>query len=462
MGFASYGFLYFLALVVALYWLVRHRVAQNVLLVAASYLFYGFVHPWFCILLAVSTALDYLCGLGIGRWPRWRKGLLGLSVAGNLGLLAAFKYFGFFAANVHVAFAALGVHFSPLTLRVVLPIGVSFYTFQTLAYTIDVYRGNLQPRKNLLDFAVFVAAFPKLIAGPIERGAHFLPQIERPRRWSWDHFYEAWPLLVRGFVKKMVVADQVARYVNKIYMLDHPSAWLLAAGSLAFTVQIYADFSGYTDIARGVGRLLGFDLTRNFRAPYLAVSPSDFWRRWHISFSTWIRDYLYIPLGGSRVGGPVRGALVLLATMGLAGLWHGAAWHYVAWGVYHALLLMAYRQLGLAGRWRPRRWLGTAAACATMFAFTVVGWALFRAPSLGWLAEAVAHMAHGLSGDSLLVGAVAIAYVLACCVPMIVLHLAARVYRSVPALHGAVHGLAIVCIVVFTPDTGQEFVYAQF
>lgn len=462
MTFASYGFVCFLAVVVALYWLLRNRVAQNVLLLAASYAFCGAIHPWFCVLLAGSTALDYLCGLGIARYPRRKKWLLGLSVVGNLGLLGAFKYFNFFAANVHVLFAAFGIHFSPMTLRVALPLGISFYSFQTLAYTIDVYRGTLRPRRNLLDFAVFVAAFPKLIAGPIERGGHLLPQIEAPRRWRSDYFYEAWPLLVRGFLKKMVVADQLARYADRIYTLAHPSAWLLAAASLAFTIQILADFSGYTDVARGVARLLGFDLVENFKAPYLAVSPSDFWRRWHISFSMWIRDYLYIPLGGSRVGGPVRGALVLLVTMGLAGLWHGAAWHFVAWGIFHALLLTAYRQMGFGGRWRPQGRLRTAAACAVMFAFTTVGWTLFRAPSLAWLAEAVANMGHGLSGDSLLVGAAAMGYILVCTVPLVAVHLAGRLYSRHPALHGLVQGLAIACIVVFTPDASQDFVYAQF
>ncbi len=462
MDFTSYAYLYLLAIVCVAYWLLRRRVAQNVLLLAASYLFYGFIHPWFCLLLAGSTLGNYALGLAIGRRPSRRKLLLTLGVAFNLGLLGTFKYFNFFAENVHALLGAVGFNVSPATLRLVMPLGISFYTFQTLSYVIDVYRGQLEPRRSLLDFSVFVAAFPQLTMGPIERGGNFLPQIEKPRRWSWDLFCAAWPLLVRGYLKKLVVADNLARYADKVFMLEAPSAWLLAAGSLAYTIQIFADFSGYTDIARGSGKLFGFDLMENFRSPYLAVSPSDFWRRWHISLSTWIRDYLYIPLGGSRVGGWVRYFFVVLVTMGLAGLWHGAAWHFVAWGVFHGLLLFGYRLAGMGGRWRPTGRTRTVLAWAVMFAFVTAGWTFFRAPSLGWLVHAVGQMSLGLSGDSLMVGALIVAFVAAYSLPVLVLAWAERFRARVPALHGLLYGLAVVCIVLLAPASGEEFVYAQF
>lgn len=461
MGFTSYAYLYLLLITCAAYWLLRRRTAQNALLLAASYVFYGYVHPWFALLLAGSTLVNYGFGLAIAGFPRSRKSFLAIGLAANLGLLGFFKYFDFFAANVHSVLGAVGLPVSPATLRIALPIGISFYTFQALSYVIDVYRGELEPRRNLLDFAVYLAAFPQLMMGPIERGRRLLPQIEQPRRWNWDLFYAAWPLLVRGYLKKLVVANNLARYTDKIFMLEGPSAWLLAVGGLAYTIQIFADFSGYTDIARGSGKLFGFDLTENFNRPYLAVSPSDFWRRWHITFSTWIRDYLYIPLGGSRVG-RLRLAFVLLATMGLAGLWHGAAWHFVAWGVFHAVLLFAYGQLGMGGRWRPTGWPRTLAAWAVMFALTVAGWTLFRAPSLGWLAAAVGHMSLGLTGDSLIVGTAILAFVALYSFPLLALDWGERLCHRAPALHGLAYGLAVACIIIYAPASGQEFVYARF
>ncbi|NQT51899.1 MBOAT family protein [bacterium] len=461
MDFTSYAYLYLLAITCLAYWLIRRRTAQNALLLVVSYAFLGWIHPWFAILLAGSTLANYAFGLAIGRSSLHRKLFLTLSLATNLALLGFFKYFNFFAANAQAVLGAVGLQFSPSVLGIALPLGISFYTFQAMAYVIDVYRGDLEPRRNLLDFALFLAAFPQLTMGPIERGRQLLPQLERPRRWSAELFYAAWPLLVRGYLKKLVIANNLARLVDPIFRLDQPSAWLLAAAGVAYTVQIFADFSGYTDIARGSAKLFGLDLTENFRAPYLAVSPSDFWRRWHITFSTWIRDYLYIPLGGSRVG-PARLAFVLLVTMGLAGLWHGAAWNFVAWGVLHAILLYAYHRLGMGGRWRPTGWWRTALAWAAMFAFTVCAWTLFRTPSLGWLAHVASGLGRDLCMDSLLVAATKLAFVAAYSLPLLILHFAHRFHRTAPPLHGLLHGLAIACIVLLAPGESQEFVYAQF
>ena len=462
MIFTDFRYLMFLGMVFAAYWLARNKSVQNPILLAASYVFYGFIHPWFCLLIATSTLVDYVCGLGMVRFAARKRFFLILSLGCNLGLLGFFKYFNFFAENIHKLLCGVGFEPGPFTLEILLPVGISFYTFQTMSYTIDVYRGKLPPRKNFIDFAVFVSFFPQLVAGPIERATRLLPQVEATRRWDWDKFLSAWPLLMAGYLKKMVIADNVAIYVDRVFMLRQPSLLLLACGTLAFAVQIYADFSAYTDIARGSARLLGFDLMENFRAPYLAISPSDFWRRWHISFSSWIRDYLYIPLGGSRVEGQGRYALILLITFGLSGLWHGAAWNFVAWGLYHAVLLFLYYRLGLAGRWRPTGRLATFIAWMCMFCLTMVGWTIFRAPSMEWLIHVFGRgFSLGLLGDSLIVSLVVLTSVAVYSAPLLVLVLADRLDGR-RLVHSLVYSLAIVLLIGVSADSGVDFIYFQF
>jgi len=461
-SFVSYEFGVFFAVVYAACWLLRRRAWQNAFLLAASYVFYGFVHPWFCLLLAASTVVDFACGWGMTLRPARRRVFLVLSLSANLGMLGFFKYFDFFAANVAALLGRAGLHADPFTLQVLLPVGISFYTFQTLGYTIDIYRGITQPRRNFVDYALYVPFFPQLVAGPIERATRLLPQVEQERPWRYDDLAAGTTLLVRGFFKKMVIADNMAVFADKVFMLEHPTLALLLAGTLAFAVQIYTDFGGYTDIARGAARLLGFRLAENFRSPYLAVSPSDFWRRWHISFSSWIRDYLYIGLGGSRVGGWANQLRVLLLTMGLAGLWHGAAWHFVAWGLFHGLLIFAYRRAGLGGRWEPATPLTRALAVAVMFGFTLLGWLLFRAASLGWLAGVLTAPAAGLTGDSAVVTVVVLAFTALFTAPLFVLYALDRWLPRARPLHALFHGAALVAIVVFFLDNQQTFIYFQF
>ena len=462
MIFTSIDFLLFLAIAFAFCWIVRSKRAVNAFLLVASYVFYGYVHPWFCILLAASTVVDFLCGLGMAARPGRKKQFLVISMISNLGILGAFKYFNFFAENVYAISEVLGLSLHPVTFQVFLPAGISFYTFQTMSYTIDVYRGHMEARRNFLDFAVFVAMFPQLVAGPIERAIEFLPQIERRRRWDTDLFLSAWPLIVWGYFKKLVVADNVAVYVDKIFMLKEPAWPLLVVGALGFAVQIYADFSAYTDIARGVARLLGFQLMVNFNAPYLAVSPSDFWRRWHISFSSWIRDYLYIPLGGSR-GALTRYALTLLIAMGLSGLWHGAQWHFVMWGLYHGVLIFVYHLLGLFGRWRPTGLWRTALAWFSMFTLTVVGWLIFRASSMSWLISAIGHaFAGGVTQEEWLVAATIACFVAAYAMPMIALHFSERLLPKQPWVCGVLYGGALTAIAILARDARQDFIYFRF
>ncbi|HEX4241931.1 MAG TPA: MBOAT family O-acyltransferase [Steroidobacteraceae bacterium] len=381
MIFQSLDFLVFLVAVFALHWLLPLR-ARNLFLVVASYVFYGYVHPWFLYLLWFVTLAVYGCGRGMAALPAYRRLFMWLGVGACLGMLGVFKYCNFFVDNVVMAGRALGFDLSQPTLRIALPVGISFFAFQGMSYVIDVYRGDIHARRSLIDVALFKAFFPQLVAGPIERATHFLPQIEAPRKLDAALCLEGAYLIIWGFFKKLVIADNVSVIANKVFALAHPGFPLLWAGVLAFCVQIFADFSGYTDIARGTAKLFGFNLIENFRHPYLSSSPVDFWRRWHISLSTWLRDYVYIPLGGNR-GGRLAAARNVMITFLLSGLWHGASWNYVLWGGYWGVLIVIYNNLirrvpGAAAGHGVRR----ALAVLVMFALTNVGWLMFRETDL--------------------------------------------------------------------------------
>jgi D-alanyl-lipoteichoic acid acyltransferase DltB (MBOAT superfamily) len=377
MIFHSLTYLVFLLVVLAGYWSLRQR-CQNWFLIPASLLFYGWVHPWFLLPFFATTIIDYAVARGIESYPARGRFLVGASVVSNLGLLGVFKYFNFFVANVSGLLDSLHLHVPLPVLHLVLPAGISFYTFQSIGYVVDVYRGHVPACRSFRDYALFVAFFPQLVAGPIQRAGNLLAQIQRPRTLTPAVAADAFYLLVWGFFKKLVIADNVAVTANKVFALENPSFPILWTGVLAFCIQIYADFSAYTDIARGTARLLGFELSPNFNHPYLADSPSDFWRRWHISLSTWIRDYIYIPLGGSR-GGSARTNLNLTIIFLLTGLWHGASWNFVLWGLYYAVLTITYR---LAANLVPKRFQALPGLrivqVPLMFALTNLGWLIFR------------------------------------------------------------------------------------
>ncbi|MGH9218718.1 MAG: MBOAT family O-acyltransferase, partial [Vicinamibacterales bacterium] len=345
MIFHSLDFVAFFLITLAAYWLLPQR-AQNVLLLVASYLFYGWIHAWWPVLLFATTFVDYWAARGMAALPEpeWkrRRLWLWLSIVSNLGLLGFYKYFEFFVENVAAAGEAIGWPVPQIALRVILPAGISFYTFQSMSYTIDVYRGHAPARSRFVDVAAFVSFFPHLVAGPIMRATNLLPQFERERTFEPAAARDATLLVVWGLFKKLVIADNVGVIANKVFALESPEFFVLWAGVFAFAIQIYADFSAYTDIARGVAKWYGFDLIKNFERPYLATGPADFWRRWNISLSTWFRDYVYIPLGGSH-GGRLMWARNVLVTFLLSGFWHGASWNYVLWGLYHGLLLLAAR-----------------------------------------------------------------------------------------------------------------------
>jgi len=393
MLFNSIDFAIFLPLVFVLYWFVLGKSlrAQNVLIVIASYVFYGWWDWRFLSLILFSTVVDYLIGRGLSviTQPKKRKLLLMTSLLVNLGILGYFKYFNFFIDNFHSAFRFFGADMNLTSLNIVLPVGISFYTFQTLSYSIDVYRGKFKPTRDFMAFAAFVSFFPQLVAGPIERATRLLPQFFEPRKFNYDQAQDGSRQILLGLFKKTVIADNCAEYVNLIFN-NHQQygASTLILGAVLFSFQIYCDFSGYSDIAIGTARLFGFRLMQNFAFPYFSRDIAEFWRRWHISLSTWFRDYVYIPLGGSRgtMGKKVRNTFAVFA---LSGLWHGANWTFLIWGILHALFFLP---LLLAGNNRNNLdVVGGSSLLPTpvelsrimsTFGLVTIGWVFFRAENL--------------------------------------------------------------------------------
>lgn len=385
MIFNSLVFWVFFAVVYGLYRVLPHR-GQNVLLLVSSYFFYGWWDWRFLSLIFISTVVDYWAGLAMeraGENERRRRIAMWVSVATNLGILGFFKYFNFFADNLVVLLQTIGVTTPIRHLNIILPVGISFYTFQTMSYTLDIYRGQLRPTRRFLDFAAFVSFFPQLVAGPIERAAKLLPQIQNPRVISRADMQSGTWLVFWGLFKKCVIADNLAVLVDGVFGAEAATGATALLALYAFAFQIYCDFSGYTDIARGVSRWMGIELMLNFNNPYFAVNPKEFWARWHMSLSSWLRDYLYISLGGNRRGGRRR-YVNLMLTMVLGGLWHGAAWTFVVWGAFHGFLLVVYhawtarfaKQSGVeSGRWL---WLRR----VLMFHIVCLGWLFFRSASL--------------------------------------------------------------------------------
>src|SRR5271165_324563 len=386
MLFDSPVFVVFLILVVLLYWRLSWR-AQNVFLLGASYLFYGWWDWRFLLLMAASTCIDYFVAkkLATLQNPRQRRALLIFSLVVNFGFLGFFKYFNFFTESFATMLSSVGFHNVPTSLlRILLPPGISFYTFQEVAYIVDVYKGKLEPADSIVDYALFISLFPHLIAGPIQRPNHLLPQVQRERTMNWDKFFDGLMMVLFGFFQKCVIADNCAYIANSAFNGNFGATTLpvVLLGTYAFAWQIYGDFAGYSNIARGAAQLLGFHFMVNFRQPYLATTLQDFWRRWHISLSSWLRDYLYIPLGGNRKGqGRVYGNL--LTTMLLGGLWHGANWTFVVWGGIHGGGLALERLFGLPSEDEVKSGaVVTWCKRIVLFHFVCLSWIFFRATSI--------------------------------------------------------------------------------
>ena len=401
MLFNSIEFAIFLPIIFGLYWLIKDLKLQNALLLAASYFFYGWWDWRFLGLIAFSSLADYFIGLKLGaeQAKKKRKILLGLSIFINLGFLVFFKYFNFFSESFAEAFVLLGMPFEPSRLNVVLPVGISFYTFQTLSYSIDVYKRKLKPTNDLISFLAFVSFFPQLVAGPIERASNLLPQFFQKRKFEYNQAVDGLRQILWGLFKKIVIADNCAVQVNEIFAnyQDHSASTLLLGG-IYFAFQIYGDFSGYSDIAIGTARLFGFNLMQNFAFPYFSRDIAEFWRRWHISLSTWFRDYLYIPLGGSR-GGNRRKIRNTFAIFLVSGFWHGANWTFLIWGFLNACYF-----LPLLLQQKNRTNLDTVAKNSYLpsfkeifqigvtFFMTVIAWIFFRAESITHAFDYLQHL----------------------------------------------------------------------
>jgi len=461
MLFNSGIFLQFFAAFLLLYWLLRDNLrARNILIVIASYLFYGWWDYRFLALLAFSSVLDYFVGLGIARQtdPRRRKVWLTCSVVANLTILGFFKYFDFFILSFAAVMKELNIHLSPHTLGIILPVGISFYTFQAMSYTIDVYRKEIPPTRDLINFLAFVSFFPQLVAGPIERASHLLPQFDRTLSITRPMLEEGIWLILWGMFKKVFIADNLDPLVSMVYGSGSYSAAAVALATIAFAFQIYCDFSGYSDIARGTARVLGFDIMLNFNLPYAAASIREFWRRWHISLSTWLRDYLYISLGGSREG-KARTYANLWITMVLGGLWHGAAWNFVLWGMWHAVGLMLNRAFGDRIRRSFFSWFAT-------ICFVLYSWLLFRAHSM----EEIIAMTRALTNFS--APAWVTSYILNLAVftlPLIMVELWQFKSRNLlvpltvrPWLRAALQGALLLGIILYWERNQTPFIYFQF
>lgn len=365
MIFHSWTFLFFILLVFPIYWSLN-KTMQNLFLIVVSYIFYCWVHPWFGLLLAGSTLVDYFSVWWASKNKIKDRTALIISLSVNLGMLLIFKYFNFFTENFNAVLETFGLSISLPILKIVLPVGISFYTFQTLSYSIDYFKEKSLVEKNFINFAAFVSFFPQLVAGPIERAKNLLPQMAKKRRVDSTKIRDALWLITWGYFKKLVIASQAGLICDQLFVLDQANSLLLAVGTLAFTVQIYADFSAYTDIARGIARAMGFELIKNFDSPYLAFSVADFWRRWHMSLSRWFRDYVYLPLGGRSQR--IRNVLI---TFFISGLWHGANWNFILWGVLHGIAVALSPK-------KPKAFLLRLLFISGTFLFVVVTWYFFR------------------------------------------------------------------------------------
>ena len=465
MNFTSYEFLLFFLLTFAAYWLVRKQTWQNLILLAASYVFYGWIHPWYALLLGLSTLGDYWIALALESSAKKNR-LVWASLALNLGVLAFFKYFGFFVPTLGAKLAAMGIQADAVLASILLPVGLSFFTLKKLAYVLDVSRDVIRPTRDLAGFALFVAFFPQITAGPMDRAQKLLPQIQSPRIWKAENFHKAWPLLVMGFFKKFVIANGVGPTVSRIFHLTNPTGELALAATMGFTLQILADFSGYTDLARGFAYLLGFDTSENFRTPYLSLTPTEFWNRWHITLSTWLRDYVFFPvrralLRAKSLPDWVVQSVPPIVTMLVSGIWHGVGWTYLAWGAFYGVSIAAYQLIGLRGEWKPTGLPKTILAWTVMFAQTLFAFLLFASPSLTWTGRVLSGPFLGTVEDQAvawLMFSLTAVYSL----PLVVKLLLDKYFKPDSLVISAYYAVATMLMFIYINSGTPDFIYFQF
>ena len=475
MLFTTHQYLIFFLVVFAVYWAMPWHRARVYLLLAASFYFYATWNQWLALLVTGTATLDYFLARGIDATKArgTRRLCAGLSIAVNLSVLGVFKYMNFFLESLFEVLEAAGAEGSYEPLKLIVPFGISFYTFEAISYTVDVYQGRLRAERNLPNFLLFILFFPHLVAGPIVRGRDFLRQAHRPKRWSWVRAQAGVQLIVLGLFKKLAIADFMAIYSDRVWggqdvaALGTQAAWMAV---IAFTIRVYCDFSGYSDIALGCAHLLGYKLIVNFRMPYLSANIGEFWRRWHISLSNWLRDYIFIPLGGSR-GGFLFTARNLIITFGLGGLWHGAFWCWLVWGLMHALMLIVHRAFRQFADARPTlKWsLETKAGTVlrilvTLFFITLS--MVFAQQSLTAAGTVLKKMFVWQTGAGLPMDQNRLwwtVYLMVAAHIVVVLGVWKWVWRRVPGpVLGTACALLFVTAQVLSPDTTKAFVYFQF
>jgi alginate O-acetyltransferase complex protein AlgI len=470
--FNSFDFALFFLIVWPIQRILPHR-PRNVFLLLASCCFYAYWDWRFLLLLWSTILMDFAIGRGLEtvESPIGRKSLVAVSVIFNLGLLAFFKYGNLLATSLVQLVQSLGGNVSSWDWQIILPLGISFHTFQSLSYVVDVYRRKTPAIRNLIDYGLYVTFFPQMVAGPIERGAHLAPQILHKPIMTWAHYSDGTWLILKGLFKKAVIADNLAPIVDRIFALENPTGPEVLLGVYAFAFQIYGDFAGYTDMARGIAKWLGYDLMLNFRLPYFAIDPSDFWQRWHISLSSWLRDYLYIPLGGNR-GGLAMTCRNLMVTMALGGFWHGANWTFLIWGLFHGTILVAYRILQ---EYRPtgdavRPAAGSLRWClqvTVMFHLVCLGWLFFRAETLPQAMGMLSALGTNWTITTDLPQEVWQAAVL--CLPLVMAQFLAESSGDLNALRrlsllprSIVYAAVILAVLSVGNFGGRDFIYFQF
>jgi D-alanyl-lipoteichoic acid acyltransferase DltB (MBOAT superfamily) len=493
MLFNSLNFAIFLPIVFFLYWFATKRNAeltnlklQNILLLVSSYFFYACWDWRFLFLLIFSTLLDYYTGIKMSdaKNQNSKKFWFWLSISINLGFLGVFKYYNFFAESFASALENIGLHVNPWTLQIILPVGISFYTFHGLSYVIDIYKNRIKAEKNFIDYSVFVSFFPLLVAGPIERATHLLPQIKKERTFEYAKAVDGLRQILWGLFKKIVIADNCAEFANQIFNSSADlSGSALVLGAIFFTFQIYGDFSGYSDIALGTARLFGIDLLRNFAFPYFSRDIAEFWRRWHISLSSWFKDYLYIPLGGSKGGNwmRIRNTFIIFI---VSGFWHGANWTFIIWGALNALFIMPSiimktnrNNLETVAKGKLLPTVKEFFQMAITFALAVFAWIFFRAENIGHAWHYIQEMFIGLTSKSGYVQTINLLYwKIGYAIPTIILlfilvewigregqyaieHIGYKWYRP---LRWTFYSLIIFAIGMFMPSVESPFIYFQF
>ena len=481
MLFNSFTFMIFLPVVFLLYWFVFKPLKwQNLLILVASYVFYGWWDWRFLILIVITSLSSYVSGLLIERYEgrrRWQRAVSAANIVLNLSILAAFKYFNFFADSLGAALVLVGITVDWPTMHIILPVGISFYTFQALSYSIDVYAHRIKPTRDIIAFFSFISFFPQLVAGPIERATNLLPQMLGKRTFDYSMAVDGLRQMLWGFFKKLIIADTCAEVVNQTWDgLSYATGMSLFVSSLLFTFQIYADFSGYSDIAIGCAKLFGFKLTTNFKVPYFSRNVREFWRRWHITLMNWFTQYVYFPLGGSRRS-RARTILNTLIVFALSGLWHGADWTFVLWGLYHALLFIPlilwggqrYKDTVAQGRCLPT--LREFASMLVTFLLVNFGWVLFRAPDFAGFCDFTSRL---LSPSLLSVQGLTMkmATTLMWCVGLVAVEWLQRERQHVLQIDGyrifslqatrlALYALLVFLIFYFAGQV-QTFIYFQF